>query len=79
MVQFVYQSCRLRTDVCHRQLLGAHDVADLGKRFQPRALFEVEKLESERRNLALPLDDQFFDCWRRPKFDPLVRLVPTEL
>jgi hypothetical protein len=19
------------------------------------------------------------DCWRRPKFDPLVRLVPTEL
>jgi hypothetical protein len=20
-----------------------------------------------------------FECWRRPKFDPLVRLVPTEL
>lgn len=19
------------------------------------------------------------DCWRRPKFDPLVRLVPTEI
>jgi hypothetical protein len=22
---------------------------------------------------------QLIDCWRRPKFDPLVRLVPTEI
>jgi hypothetical protein len=29
-------------------------------------------------DIVVALGDAPSDCWRRPKFDPLVRLVPTE-